>query len=81
MRHDPVLPSKLFDRAGHRGEAPATRLDCEVRVERQVQLLRLFWFGPLLCLFFFWTDHLCECLQPAFIDLLFEHFKIRLAGE
>ena len=39
-----------------------------------MQLLRLFWFGPLLCLLFFQTDHLSESLgaKPAVVDLLFE---------
>ena len=45
-RHDPVLLSEVL----HREEVPATRLDSEFRVQRQVQLLWLFWLGPLFCL-------------------------------
>ena len=81
VSHDPVLLPKLFDGAGHRGEVPATRLDGEVCVQRQVQLLWLFWLGPLLCLLFFEAHHLCECAKPALVNLLVEGFKIRLAGQ
>ena len=77
VRHNPVL------RLWHRGEVPALRLDCEVRIQRQVQLLWLLWFDLLLCLLFFETDHLCKNLkpEPSLVDLLFEGFEIRLAGE
>ena len=82
MRHDPVLPAEVLNSGGHGREVPPPSLHCEVCVQRQVQLLWLFWFGSLLCLLLFENNHLCESLKtkPAFVDLRVEGFKISKDG-